>query len=110
MEPRMLDDVVEGFLERKLDVIKREYDPSMLFLFGSRARGNAGPESDIDLIVVSSRFRDTRFVRRMGEFLNRIWPDVPVDAFCYTPEEFDHMVEKQSPFLKSAMKDGIRIV
>jgi len=111
MEPnKTSDEVVQGFLERKWDAIKREYEPSVVLLFGSRARGNARPDSDIDLIVVSERFRETRFVNRMGRFLNTVRPDVPVDAFCYTPDEFDHMVEKGSPFVKFALRDGIRIV
>jgi predicted nucleotidyltransferase len=105
-----VDEIVAGFLQRKLDVIKSEYEPSMLAVFGSRAKGTARADSDIDLIVVSIRFQDTRYVNRMGEFLNRVRPDVPVDAFCYTPEEFDNMVRKGSPFIKSAMRDSIRIV
>ena len=66
-----LDEVVAGFLEKKLDLIKREYAPSMLLVFGSRARGTAAPDSDIDLMIVSERFEETRYPNRMGEFLNR---------------------------------------
>ena len=105
-----LDEVVTGFLEKKLDLIKREYAPSMLLVFGSRARGTAAPDSDIDLMIVSERFEETRYPNRMGEFLNRIWPDVAVDAICYTPEEFERLVAKGFPFVKFALRDGIRVV
>ncbi len=45
----------------------------------------------------------------MGQFLNTVWPDVPVDAICYTPEEFEIMLHKQSPFVRNAVAKGIRI-
>jgi len=103
------DEVARSFLRDKLDLIKREYAPERLVLFGSRAEGRAREESDIDLIIVSERFRDVRFVNRMGHFLNTVWPSVPVDALCYTPEEFEFMLNKQAPFVRNAVAKGIRI-
>lgn len=105
-----VDSVVADFLEKKLDVIKREYAPVMLLVFGSRAKGTAGPDSDIDLMIVSERFEGTRYPNRMGEFLNRVWPDVAVDAICYTPAEFDRLVAKGWPLIRNAIKDGVRVV
>ena len=103
------DEVVARFLREKLELIKSEYAPTHLIVFGSRARGGATQESDIDLIIVSERFRDMRFPNRMGDFLNRIWPEVSVDAICYTPEEFEIMLKKQAPFVRNAVANGIRI-
>ena len=104
------DPVLLRFLKEKLDLIKQEYAPTRVIAFGSRARGTAQPDSDVDIIVVSDRFRDVRYPNRMGEFLIRIRPGVHVDAICYTPEEFDRLVEKQAPLLRFAMRDGIQIV
>ena len=36
-------------------IIVREADPEAIILFGSRARGEAGPHSDVDILVVASR-------------------------------------------------------
>lgn len=107
MTDSFFDDAVKQFLTDKLDLIKLEYSPTALIVFGSRAAGTARPDSDIDLIVVSERFRDIRFPNRMGDFLNKIWPEVHVDAICYTPEEFEEM--KERPFLKKAVAQGIRV-
>lgn len=43
-------------LERKIEqmvlqIVKR-FDPERIILFGSAARGEAGPDSDVDLLVV----------------------------------------------------------
>jgi uncharacterized protein len=35
-----------------LDSVVRWFEPRRVILFGSRARGDAGPDSDIDLLVV----------------------------------------------------------
>ena len=42
-DPR-LDEIVER--------LKKAYDPECIYLFGSRARGDDGPDSDLDLLVV----------------------------------------------------------
>jgi len=104
-----LDDVARRFLEQKLGVIRQQYSPTHLVVFGSRAAGTARAGSDIDLIIVSERFREISVPDRMGDFLNTVRPDVAVDAICYTPEEFDALVVKQWPFVKNAVKTGVRV-
>lgn len=104
-----LDDAARRFLEQKLNIIKREYAPTHLVVFGSRAVGTAREDSDIDIMIVSERFREISVPNRMGHFLNTVWPDVPVDAICYTPEEFDKLSQKQWPFVRNAVQTGVRI-
>jgi len=106
---KTVDEVVRRFLNEKLDLIKREYSPTHLIIFGSRAEGRADEESDIDIILVSERFKDIRFPNRMGHFLNTIWPHVHVDAICYTPEEFEIMMHHQSSFVRNAVAHGIHV-
>ncbi len=49
--------------------------PQRIILFGSHARGTAGPDSDIDLLVVCAKVDDT--MAAMVEAL-RLFPDLPV--------------------------------
>jgi uncharacterized protein len=104
-----LDDVAKDFLDRNLAAIKQHYAPTHLVVFGSRASGTARAGSDIDLIIVSERFREITVPDRMGDFLNTIRPNIAVDAICYTPDEFDALLEKQWPFVRNAVKSGVRI-
>lgn len=104
-----LDDVAKRFLDQKLETIRKEFAPTHLVVFGSRATGTARTDSDIDLIIVSERFRDISVPNRPGHFLNTIWPDIPIDAICYTPEEFDALTQKQWPFVRNAIRTGVEI-
>ncbi|MGH7228858.1 MAG: nucleotidyltransferase domain-containing protein [Nitrospiraceae bacterium] len=45
--------VAEGSrLDEIVARLKHAYDPERIYLFGSRARGDDGPDSDFDLLVV----------------------------------------------------------
>jgi predicted nucleotidyltransferase len=47
-------DTIQSDLERYVEILRREFGDRLVsvVLFGSRARGEARPESDIDLLVV----------------------------------------------------------
>jgi predicted nucleotidyltransferase len=44
--------VTEQVLQEMAEAIVREVGPSEIWLFGSRARGQADPASDVDLLIV----------------------------------------------------------
>jgi len=62
-------------------------------VFGSYARGDFNLWSDLDVIVVSQKFKDVDFVRRCLALL-----DAPpkVGAICWTPEEAAKALKKPS--------------
>jgi HEPN domain-containing protein/predicted nucleotidyltransferase len=85
----------------------RAYQPEQIILFGSRARGDAGEHSDIDLIVIKETgtpYRE-RF-RESSEYLPEML-GVGVDVIVYTPEEVEGKIEARSPFLAAAFTDGV---
>jgi predicted nucleotidyltransferase len=76
-----------------------------VYLFGSRARGDFAPESDVDLIIVA----DTRrpFVERCKDFFGLIGASpAPVEMLVYTPEEFRSMRERENPLVMKAIEEG----
>ena len=51
---------VQTKLDEIVDVIARQFSPEKIILFGSRARGDARPDSDIDLLVLFEEVEDRR--------------------------------------------------
>ncbi len=77
-------------------------------VFGSYAKGEATKDSDLDIILVGKRFRETDFHSRFkGLWLN--WTlGVPVDFIPYTPEEFERE-KKRVTIVSEALREGIVI-
>jgi predicted nucleotidyltransferase len=42
----------QAYIDRMVKRIVKRFHPEMIILFGSQARGDAGPDSDVDLLVV----------------------------------------------------------
>lgn len=101
-----VDPVVRDFLRDKLDAIRETFKPEHLILFGSRARGNAGEGSDIDLIIVSEVFRGVPFPERAPWFFQVVQPEVHIDVLCYTSEEFDKK-RKEINIVSEVLPEGI---
>jgi predicted nucleotidyltransferase len=88
--------------------LKRTGVPAAI-LYGSRARDDAIRTSDVDLILISSRFEGTPPHRRLRE-LHAEWdPALPfLEALAYTPDEFEQ-ARKQLGIERIAHEEGIRI-
>ena len=83
-------------LERAIETIVKAADPDQIILFGSRAKGNARPDSDYDICVIKGG------VERRRKLTHQIYRSfcgvgVPVEIIVETPERFD--VLKDNPFL-----------
>lgn len=44
--------VASGKLDEIVERLRQAYSPERIYLFGSHARGEAGPDSDLDILVV----------------------------------------------------------
>ncbi len=78
------DELIREMAER----IVRQFDPDKVILFGSHARGDAGPDSDVDLLIVMplSGSRRKKAIE-IGVALHDI--RLPKDVIVTTPEEFE---------------------
>ena len=107
------DPQIRRFAEKYLARVKAMYGPVQLWVFGSRVRGEPYQYSDIDLLVVSERFREFARDERRSTFLREtgLADDREARAlhtFCYTPEEFEQ--GKRAPcIIREAVRCGIRI-
>ena len=76
-------------------------------LFGSMARGDAVPGSDVDLLMVLSESRFP-FLDRSVEYKPKGIP-VAVDVFAYTEDEIQKMTRDGHMLLKQALSEGMII-
>ena len=84
--------------------IVREFHPERVILYGSRARGHARRDSDVDLLVVM-RYRG-HSARMSAEILNRIEPEFAVDLLVRTPDEVRKRLAWRDPFLGEIIRSG----
>lgn len=86
--------------------VKAKYAPERMILFGSRARGDNLQESDVDVIIVSKRFQNVPWPRRIGE-VAQLWDGlVTLEPLCYTPEEFQQK-SKEICIVQYAVNEGV---
>ncbi len=80
-----------------------------VLLFGSFARGDYTPESDVDLLIVVSG-SDVPFLERADPYRD-VFSDLPLDVFplVYTREDLTRMDSDASPFLRSALSEALRL-
>ena len=102
------DKWLKKFEKEVLPKIKRHYKPLKIILFGSRVHGKSTEDSDIDVIIVSDKFSEIRFVNRMYDILKKIRFPKHVDYICYTPEEFKDIVHS-SIVIKDAVENGVEV-
>lgn len=74
-------------IDRMVKRIVKRFQPERIILFGSHARGDAGPDSDVDLLVVMPADGSVVELRLdIRAALHSI--PVPVDIIVTTPEDF----------------------
>lgn len=87
------------------------YTLTEIIVFGSRAREDYGPESDVDLLVVSPDFEDVPAYKRPKLFY-RHWDydTLPDPEFvCLTPEEFEERKDLVPHIVHTAVHEGISV-
>ena len=85
--------------------VAQRFDPERIVLFGSLARGDAGPDSDIDLLVV---FPDVVDRRSAAVALRLAIADIPapVDFVVTDLDEIERRGGIAGPALGTALREG----
>jgi len=91
-------------ISRLSEKIVTEFQPDRVILFGSHAYGNAGPDSDVDLLVVLP-FEGRNFWKSL-EILNRVDPPFPVDLLARRPDDTARRYAEGDPLIREAMDHG----
>lgn len=93
-----------------LDRVIERWKPLQIWLFGSRARGEAGPDSDWDLLAIvpdcpePADFDDPMTVWRVKR-----QPDVPSDLVVYRRSDFEEDRTVPNTLAYATALDGILV-
>ncbi len=79
--------------------------PERIILFGSSARGMAGPNSDLDLLVVKSGVEHRR---RLAQdiYMNLSGVGVGVDLLVLTPQDLEEQRENVGSIVGPILEEG----
>lgn len=101
--------VSDELLSQMAQVIVREVEPERIILFGSHARNEARPDSDVDLLVIEREsFGKLRSRRREAALLWRALAHFPVakDILVYSQKEAAEWKDSPGHFLARALREG----
>lgn len=99
----------EVLLRQMVETIVNEVAPETIILFGSRARGDARVDSDVDLLVVETEpFSPQRSRRKEAARLYMALRGLAVskDILLYSREEFEHFKNSPHHVVGRAYREG----
>ncbi|MBA7567795.1 hypothetical protein ES708_09512 [subsurface metagenome] len=95
--------------KKKLDEIIRRIvevaKPDKIIMFGSAAKGELGPDSDVDLLVISSgKFHRGRMTEEI--YMNLYGVGQAVDIVVVTPEDVERYRDNFAVVIYPALREG----
>ena len=82
--------------------------PDRVILFGSRARGDARPNSDFDVLVIKES-DEPRYRRSVPLYVALADLPVEVEVMVYTPAEVEEWSQVPQAFVTTAVREGTTI-
>ena len=95
----------EAALREAVERIARRFDPERIILFGSGARGEGGPDSDADLLIVMPVTGSKRQQAVQIDLALEGIP-IPIDLIVVTPEEVEKGRERMGTIIREAVREG----
>ncbi len=93
---KAIDQVVKQIVEK--------FKPQKIILFGSYAKGNPRPESDVDMLVVMDT--KLREVQQAIQICQQIEYRFGLDLIVHTPKYLAERVKMGDSFLRDVIKEG----
>ncbi|MHB8867539.1 MAG: nucleotidyltransferase domain-containing protein [Thermoleophilia bacterium] len=92
-----IDEIVQRIVEG--------FDPQRIILFGSWARGSAGADSDVDLLIIMEVEGSKR--KKATEIdIALVGIPVPIDVIVATPGDVERSVDSLASIIAPAVREG----
>ena len=91
-------------IEQQVQTIVREFHPEKIILFGSYAKGQATPQSDVDLFVIIDSDRSSwQLSEQISLAVEHIFP---MDIVVKTRKEVNKRLKHGDFFIEDIIKNG----
>jgi predicted nucleotidyltransferase len=95
----------EAALREAVERIAKRFHPDKIILFGSRARGQGGPHSDADLLIIMPVDGSKREQGVQMDLALEGIP-IPIDLIVVTPEEVEKFRNVAGTIIHEAVREG----
>jgi predicted nucleotidyltransferase len=94
-----------GKIEQAVRILAQEASPERIILFGSYARGESRPDSDVDFLIIESGNVDRH--KEMVRLRRALSPmRIPVDIIVKSVKAIQEWGDVPGSFLYSALREG----
>jgi predicted nucleotidyltransferase len=91
-----------------LEAMDRVMPLRAVYLFGSHARGEARPDSDVDLcIVAEGAGQQLEAARRFREAIWEVWPRPALTLVPITPDRLAEKKDRKDHFFATVIQEGL---
>lgn len=104
--PMDIDSSLHPDLDEAVRRLVEKFQPERIYLFGSRARGDAVSESDYDVLMVVPASDQPHYVRSASaqEVIDDL--SVPVEVIVFTREQFDRQTLAAASLASTVSREG----
>ena len=105
MVERTIDSKIMESIKKYIEKISKYYKIEAIILFGSYAKGTENEDSDIDIAIISSDFKD--IVDDGAKLIGLTWKiDTRIEPHPITTEDYENV---SNPFVEEVMNTGIKV-
>ena len=105
MVKRNIDREIMESINKYIEKISKYYKIEAIILFGSYAKGTQNEDSDIDIAIISSDFKD--IFDDMADLIGYTWKiDTRIEPHPISKEDYEKIA---TPFVQEVINTGIKV-
>ena len=105
MVKKTIDSEIMESIRKYIEKISKYYKIEAIILFGSYAKGTENEDSDIDIAIISSDFKD--IIDDGANLIGYTWKiDTRIEPHPITTEDYENVA---TPFVREVINTGIKV-
>ena len=105
MVERTIKQEIMETIKKYIEKISKYYNIEAIILFGSYAKGNENEDSDIDIAIISSDFKD--IIDDGAKLIGLTWKiDTRIEPHPILTKDYENV---SNPFVKEIIETGIKV-